>query len=209
MKLYLIRHGESTYNAEGRIQGQSDVPLSELGRRQSRAVARAMAAVPAEAIYSSPLCRALEVAKDIAAEHGLPVRTDPRLKEISVGVFQDRLRSELETEFPDDLARWLSGEEDFAIPGGESRRQLADRGAEALRKIAADGHRTAVVVAHGGVLVATLRRLIELPRPLSPFSLRNCSITKLTVDEQGRFTLESLDEVEHLREVGISRGKDL
>ncbi len=209
MKLYLIRHGESTYNAEGRIQGQSDVPLSELGRRQSRAVAEAMADVPADAVYSSPLQRALAVAKDIAAEHGLPVRTDPKLKEICVGVFQDRLRSELEAEYPDDLARWLSGDEDFAIPGGESRRQLADRGCEAIRLIAANGHRTAVVVAHGGVLVATLRRLIDLPRPLSPFSLRNCSITKLTADGQGRFCLESLDEVEHLQRVGVSQGKDL
>ena len=209
MILYLIRHGESTYNAERRIQGQSDVPLSELGQRQSRAVAEAMADVPLDAIYSSPLQRAYAVARDIAARHGMPIRTDDRLKEISVGVFQDRLRSDLEVECADDLARWCSGEEDFAIPGGETRRQLADRGSAALRKIASNGHGSVVVVAHGGLLVAALRRLVELPQPLTPFSLRNCSITTVTVDGNGRFQLDRLDEVEHLRKVGISLGKDL
>lgn len=209
MKLYLIRHGESTYNAERRIQGQSDVPLSELGLRQSRAVAEAMAGVAVDAIYASPLQRAYTVARDIAARHDLPIRTDDRLKEICVGVFQDRLRTELEVEFAEVLARWCGGDEDFAIPGGESRRQLADRGAAALREITSNGHSSVIVVAHGGLLVHTLRRLVELPGPLSPFSLRNCSITTVSVDSEGRFRLESLDEVDHLAEVGVSLGKDL
>ena len=100
MILYLIRHGESTYNAERRIQGQSDVPLSELGLRQSRAVAEAMAGVAVDAIYASPLQRAYTVARDIAARHDLPIRTDDRLKEISVGVFQDRLRTDLKSSLP-------------------------------------------------------------------------------------------------------------
>ncbi|KKK94352.1 hypothetical protein LCGC14_2683730, partial [marine sediment metagenome] len=66
MLLYCIRHGESTYNAEGRIQGQSDVPLSELGRRQGEAVAAALRAEPVEAIYSSPLRRAMQTAEPLA-----------------------------------------------------------------------------------------------------------------------------------------------
>ncbi len=206
MKLYLIRHGESTYNAEGRIQGQSNVPLSELGRRQSLAIADALAGVPVDAVYSSPLLRALTVAQDVAARHELPVRTDPRLKEISVGVFQDRLRGDLEVEYPAELARWMSGDEDFVIPGGESRRQLAARGSEALRSIAADGNRTVVVVAHGGLLRYSLRVLIPSQ---TPFTLRNGSITTVISDGDGQFRVESLDDVEHLREVGISQGKDL
>ncbi|MBN1395494.1 MAG: histidine phosphatase family protein [Pirellulales bacterium] len=208
MILYLIRHGESIYNAEGRVQGQSDAPLSELGRRQSRAVADAMAYRPIDAIYSSPLRRAYAVAKDIASRHGLPVRTDPRLKEIAVGEFQDRMRTELEEEHPEELARWWTGDMDYAFPGGETRRQLADRGEEAFQEIASNGHRNAVVVAHGGLLVHTLRRLVDAPKD-SLFGLRNCSITKLRTDGHGRFELVSFDEVDHLGEVGVSLGKDL
>jgi probable phosphoglycerate mutase len=207
--LYLIRHGETTYNAEGRIQGQSDAPLSELGRRQSQAVAEALAALPIEAVYSSPLSRALETARQIAAKHGLAVQTDPRLMELNAGVFEGRLRSELADLYPTELAQWLGGDEDFVIPGGESRRQLTVRGCEALRAIAAAGHHEVVVVTHGGLLSVTLRSLLKMSQPLPPFSLQNGSITRVTVDERSQFALVSLNAIEHLREAGLSGGGDL
>lgn len=209
MLLYLIRHGESTYNAEERIQGQSDVPLSELGRRQGQAVAEALATMPIEAVYSSPLCRASDTARPIADRHGLPVCTDPRLMELNVGVFANRLRSELADEYPTELAQWLGGDEDFVIPGGESRRQLTERGCEAIRSIVAMGHREAVIVTHGGLLSVTLRRLLNLVDPLPPFAIQNGSITRIAIDGNGRFSLVALNEVEHLRDIGISRGGDL
>jgi 2,3-bisphosphoglycerate-dependent phosphoglycerate mutase len=207
--LYLIRHGETTFNAEGRIQGQSDAPLSELGRRQSRAVAEALADVPIEAVYSSPLRRAWETAQCIAEPHRLAVETDPRLMELDAGVFEGRLRSELSAVYPAELARWLGGDEDFAIPGGESRRQLAERGCEALRAIAAAGHAHAAVVTHGGLLSTTLRALLDMPQPLPPFALKNGSITRLVVDTDGHFSLVAINEIEHLRGIGITRGGDL
>ena len=178
MLLYLVRHGETTYNAEGRIQGQSDAPLSELGHRQSAAVAEALAALPIEALYSSPLRRARQTAEPIAARLKLPVHDDPRLMELDAGRFTGRLRSELADIYPEELARWLSGDEDFAIPDGESRRQLADRGSAALRDIAAAGHRQVVVVTHGGLLSATLGSLLHLPQPMPPFAFQNGSITR-------------------------------
>ena len=88
MLLYCIRHGESSYNAEGRIQGQSDVPLSELGRRQSEAVAAALAEVPIEAVYASPLRRAMQTARPVAERLNLEIQTDPRLMEVHAGEFQ-------------------------------------------------------------------------------------------------------------------------
>jgi len=209
MVLYLVRHGETTYNAEGRIQGQSDAPLSALGHRQSRAVAEALSTTAIEAIYSSPLRRALESAAPIAERLGLPVRADPRLMELDAGLFEGRLRSELATEYAAELARWLSGDDDFAIPGGESRRQLAHRGCEALRAIAAAGHRQAVIVTHGGLLSATLRTLLSLPQPLPPFSLQNGSITRVTADDRGQLALLSLNDIEHLRAIGLSGSGDL
>jgi probable phosphoglycerate mutase len=209
MLLYLVRHGESTYNAEGRIQGQTDVPLSELGRRQSQAVADALRTQPVDAVYSSPLRRAMETARLIAEPHELSVYADARLMELNVGVFQDRLRSELAETYPLELARWLGGDEDFAIPGGESRRQLAQRGCEALRSIAAAGHCCTVAVTHGGLLSATLRSLLDLPQALPPFSLQNGAISRLTADRDGRFALIALNETEHLKAVGLSHGGDL
>ena len=83
--------------------------------------------------------------KQIAEPHKLSVRADSRLMELNAGVFQDRLRSELAETYPPELMRWLGGDEDFAIPGGESRRQLAERGCEALRSIAAAGYCEVVV----------------------------------------------------------------
>jgi broad specificity phosphatase PhoE len=207
--LHLVRHGETTYNAEGRIQGQSDAPLSDLGRRQSLAVAESLAALPIEAVYSSPLSRALETARQIALELGLAVETDPRLMELNAGVFEGRLRSDLANIYPAELAQWLGGDEDFLIPEGESRRRLTVRGCEVIRAIASAGHRQIVVVTHGGLLSVTLRSLLNMSQPLPPFSLQNGSITRLTVDDRGQFALVSLNEVEHLRNAGLSRGGDL
>jgi 2,3-bisphosphoglycerate-dependent phosphoglycerate mutase len=209
MLLYLIRHGESTHNAEGRIQGQSDASLSELGRRQGQAAAEALRSLPIDAVFSSPLRRAKETAQAIASPHHLPVQTDPRWMELNVGVFQDRLKTELAEAYPVELTHWLSGDEDFVIPGGESRRQLAARGRDAMRSVVAAGPSHAVIVTHGGLLSATLRNLLNLTEPLPPFSIQNGSITRLAVDSEGRFTLLALNETAHLDSVGVSDGGDL
>ncbi len=134
---------------------------------------------------------------------------DRRLMELDAGEFEGRLRSELADVYPAELAHWLSGDEDFAIPGGESRRQLAERGGVVLRDIAAAGHRQAVVVTHGGLLSATLRSLLNMSEAVSPFALQNGSITRVTADDQGQFTLVAFNDVEHLRNIGLSRGGDL
>ncbi len=207
--LYLVRHGESIFNAESRIQGHADVPLSELGRRQGEAAADALADVPIDAIFSSPLLRALDTARCIAARHAVSLSIDPRLMELDVGIFEGRLRTELVAENSPDFVRWLSGDDNFAIPGGESRRQLAQRGCDALQSIVAAGHRAAVVVTHGGLLSATLRTILNLTQPLPPFSLQNGSITRLAFDDAGAFSLLALNETEHLQTIGLSKGGDL
>jgi 2,3-bisphosphoglycerate-dependent phosphoglycerate mutase len=209
MLLYLVRHGETTYNAEHRIQGQSDAPLSESGRRQSRAVADALAECSIDAVYASPLRRALDTARDTADRHKLPVQTDARLMELNAGVFEGHLRSELADVYPEELARWLGGEADFTIPGGESRQQLRQRGCDAIRSIAAGPYRQVAVVAHGGLLTVVLRALLNMQEPLPPFALANGSITRVSVDDRGRFSLLGLNETEHLVGIGAGKGGDL
>ena len=90
MIVHCVRHGESEFNSEGRVQGHLDVPLSALGRRQAAAVATALAAETSEIIFASPLRRARETAEIIARQLGLLIETDPRLKEINVGIFQGK-----------------------------------------------------------------------------------------------------------------------
>jgi len=211
MLIYCVRHGESVYNAEGRIQGQSDVPLSDLGLRQSQAIARALAELPIEAVYSSPLRRAMQTAEPLAACLGLVVQTDPRLMEINAGVFQHRLRAELPDLFPEAYSRWLSGEPDFVIPGGESRRDLMRRGREAFETIARSGHQHVVVVTHGGLLAGALKALLGIPAERHPFVFHNGSITRLELADgcPEQVKLLSLNETEHLRALGPSGCGDL
>jgi broad specificity phosphatase PhoE len=208
MILYCVRHGESVYNAEGRIQGQSDVPLSELGRCQSEAVADAVGKLPVDAVYSSPLKRAMETARMIANRLGLEVRTDSRLKEINAGIFQDRLRSELSELYPQELARWLRGDPDYVIPGGESRHDLMQRGMAAFEAIGAAGHRHAAVVAHGRLLIVTLKGLLTFP-PDQTDSLQNGSITTISLNSDRSAELLSLNEVGHLEGIGLGGSGDL
>jgi len=208
MILYCVRHGESTYNSLGRIQGQADVPLSDLGLRQSEALAAALAEFPIEALYASPLRRAMQTAEPVAGALNLEVRTDRRLAEIHAGVFQDKLRSELPDLYPEQVARWRSGDPDFAIPGGESRRDLMRRGREVFEAIRRSGHRHVAVVSHGGLLSAAIKDLLEIPAGRHPFKLHNGSISQLYLGD-GQMKLLSLNDVSHLREVGFTGLSDL
>jgi probable phosphoglycerate mutase len=193
MRQFLVRHGESVSNLEGRVQGQEDVELSPLGREQARRVAdwaRGLAATTAIGeIWSSPLRRARETAAVIAVAIGLPLSLDEQLRELHAGIFQGHLWADLERTFPDEVARWRSGDVDYVIPGGESRAQLAARGRGALESLAARETPGMIVVAHGGVLTAALGSMVGREHPLlaaaaeRPFTklpaLANCSVTQL------------------------------
>lgn len=208
MLLYCLRHGQSQFNAEGRIQGQQDAALSELGIKQAEALVTALAGQGIEAIYSSPLARALGTAEPIGRALRLPIRTDPRLMEIRAGVFENHLRSDLDRLFPEEYARWRSGDPDYAMPGGESRHDLMRRGAAALADIAAAGYERAAVVTHGGLLVAAFKALLGVPAGRHPFELENGSLSVLRLGE-GEPKLLALNLVDHLRDVGLAGGGDL
>ncbi|NDC53124.1 MAG: histidine phosphatase family protein [Planctomycetia bacterium] len=209
MRQYLVRHGESVYNAEARVQGRADVSLSDLGRRQAAALATWARSLPADVtideIWSSPLARAHETATAIARALGLPLRIEDELAELHAGIFQGRLWADLEAAFPEEVARWRSGDADYAIPGGESRAGLAARGRAALERLAERPARHMIVVAHGGVLTAALGSLLGRSHPLlaraaeRPFTklpaLANASLTFL--DWPGP-ELSAFNETEHL-----------
>ena len=204
MKLFCVRHGETDFNALGRIQGQLDSQLSELGWRQCRSVAAFFAGQPIDAIISSPLSRALNSAQVIAERLGLEVLVEPRLVEINAGVFQGRAWPDIDAHFPAEAVQWRSQDPDFRIPEGESRRDLMVRSGEAFCAIREAGYRQAIVVAHGGSLSAAFKELLDIPARHNPFALFNGSISTVVWDKD--FKLLTLNETAHLRDEQSGNG---
>src|SRR5690348_11335705 len=119
VRILLARHGETVFNVEGRWQGQSDSPLTERGRAQARELARALAAEPIVAVYSSDLGRAFGTAQAVAEPHGLEVIADERLREIHVGGWTGKNREQIEANWPDGLKAWATVPSAFRMPDGE------------------------------------------------------------------------------------------
>ena len=151
MLLYLVRHGETDWNRQHRIQGSTDIPLNETGREQARRAGELLARRGWNAVVASPLSRAFETASIIAGVVGLPTpTTDPRLVERHYG--------EAEGLDFDDMQRRFPG--DTPVPGREKRSAVATRALDALMDIAtAHPDEAVIVVAHGGVIRAVLRRI--------------------------------------------------
>lgn len=198
-RVIAIRHGETTWNAETRMQGQLDVPLNEVGRRQAGLVAAALADEAIDALYASDLARALQTAEPLARACGRTVVADPSLRERCFGVFQGLTFDEVEARWPGDSRRWRHREPDFAPEGAETLRDFAARSVAAATRIAA-AHpgQTIVLVTHGGVLDslyrAATRVALQSPRT---WMLGNAGINRLLYTPQG-YTLVGWSDTGHL-----------
>jgi broad specificity phosphatase PhoE len=126
-RVVLIRHGETDWNVEGRYQGQADPPLNLNGLAQANELAQRLIPVGLQVLYTSPLQRASQTARAIAARLDIPLYTDPRLMEIHQGDWQTRLRSEIENLYPDLFRKWESEPWQVTPPMGESLRQVQAR----------------------------------------------------------------------------------
>lgn len=207
-RIFLVRHGQTTANAQQIIQGpRIDAELSELGHRQAASVAQALASIPIEAVYSSPMLRARQTAEAVVAFHqGTPtaghthlaVQIVPELYEVDYGQFIGRTYTDVQPEMEQVLDAWRMGFADVPFPGGESAVLAQHRIRPFATRIIqqAEGHDVAVV-AHGRInriLVATLtgaglERLEEFPQS-------NANITELAVN--GQVSLTRLNDTEHL-----------
>ena len=189
--VYLARHGESDWNAEGRWQGNADRPLTDLGRRQAEELAERLASVPLDAVYSSDLRRARDTAEAVAAGHGLEVRALPALREVDVGSWSGLSRPEVEERFPEAFSRWRDGGQGWE--DGETYERMTERVVAAVLEIAAahpDG--AVLVVAHGGPIRAlhavALGLDISEHRRLKPVAV-NAKLSRLTI-EDGRLAVD-------------------
>jgi probable phosphoglycerate mutase len=165
--LYLLRHGETAWNIQRRMQGSKDSALTARGRAQAAAMGQALAVElarePGPTVFlRSPLGRTCETASIIGRALGLDDgdwRDDPRLAELRYGTWEGSTWAEIEVDHPDALASWRADPEGYCPPGGETHVQLRQRSAEALADIIASGTRT-VVVSHG-VSGAVMRGLLH------------------------------------------------
>jgi len=166
-RILLARHGQTAWNAAGRLQGHTDIPLDDTGRGQARALAATLAEAAIRAVWTSDLGRARETGAIIAGALGLPTpREDPELRERHMGVFEGKTRDEIVAQHPEAWERWRA--RTGAPPGGEHPADAVIRIGRALERIAVRAEGPALVVSHGGVMRLWLMELLGEEVPLIP-----------------------------------------
>jgi broad specificity phosphatase PhoE len=164
-RILLARHGETSWNALGRLQGHTEIALNDVGRGQARALAARLTGAGLAAVWTSHLGRARETGEIVAAALGLPAPTiDPALCERCYGVFEGLTRDECATQHPDAWRDWLA--QTGTPPGGETRSDAAARMASAIDRIAASEGGPVLIVSHGGVMRLWLMQLLGDSVPL-------------------------------------------
>ena len=180
--LHFVRHGETAWNREGRIQGVADVPLSAAGREQARELAATLAARPIGAIYTSDLRRAVETAEPLAARLDLPIHTTPALRERDFGANEGRMAAEVAAELGKEVGTaWLGPDERH--PGGESMREVFERVAAFLDELLEDrpADEIALVTSGGPIRVGTAYLAREPVDTVVWRGVDNCSVTTVEV----------------------------
>ncbi|PXY27527.1 histidine phosphatase family protein [Prauserella muralis] len=181
-RLVLWRHGETDYNAAGRMQGHLDSALTEVGWNQARFAAPALARFDPGLVIASDLRRATDTATVLTEAIGVPLRIDKRLRETHLGEWQGLTGAEVDAVAPGERHRWRT-DATWAPPGGESRVDVADRAAEVVADLLRDkdDYETVLLAAHGGLILALTARLLDLPVALWPSlgGISNCHWVEL------------------------------
>ena len=198
MRLILVRHGETYWNEERRIQGgDADIDLNDTGLEQARKVAAFLESEPITAVLSSPLQRAKATAEAIASHHQLPVEIDEGLRELRVGELDGVSVSNLSTTFSQFLLQWWQDREATKLPDGESFAQLQQRAWKVIEGLlerprlvgAGPEHSegtTVVVVSHYFVTLAIILKALELPSDcFTKFKLDPGSVSVLEIQDHG------------------------
>lgn len=199
-RLIAVRHGETAWNVDTRIQGQLDIGLNDTGLRQARQLGRALGEEPISAIYASDLARAWQTAAAIGAACGLTVQPEPRLRERAFGSFEGRTFAQIEAETPDQAHRWRTRDPEFRPGGhGESLLEFRARVTGVAEELSArHAGELVVLVAHGGVMDvlyrASTRQELQAPRT---WHLGNAAINRLLWTPQG-LSLIGWGDVGHL-----------
>ena len=208
MEILLIRHGETAWNRERRMQGHIDIPLNEEGQRQARALGAALAAERPDAIWSSDLQRARHTAQAIADAHDMPVVLHEALRERCYGAFEGMTYQEIGERYPQGMKQWKARELHARFPAGEREaetlHEFHQRCVATVTDIARrhDG-RKLVIVAHGGVLDCLYRAATGMALDAERnFGIVNAAINRLHWDGD-QFTLLQWADDTHLTAAGL------
>ena len=199
-RLIVVRHGETAWNVDTRIQGHLDIPLNATGLWQARQLGDALAGEAISAIYTSDLLRARKTAQAVADATGAALVDEPGLRERAFGSFQGRTFAEIEAEHPEQARRWRQRDPDYAPDGGESLRVLRERVIDTTHRLAArHPGELVLLVTHGGVLDvlyrAATRQDIQAPRT---WQLGNAAINRLLWTHGHGLSLVGWGDTQHL-----------
>lgn len=202
-RIFLIRHGETLWNTETRIQGHTDIDLNDRGRWQAARVAAALVGEELQAVYTSDLARARNTAQAIAQACRVPLRTVTALRERAFGDFEGKTFSEIEATWPELAQRWRQRDPDFGPPGGEVLASFYERCVQTLMAVSAFHAGGAIaVVAHGGVLDCLYRaatgQSLQAPRT---WEISNAGINRL-LRAGSQLSLVGWSDVQHLQGQG-------
>jgi broad specificity phosphatase PhoE len=213
--LYLVRHGETTWNREGRFQGQAEAPLSELGAWQAGRVAERLARAGIELVVSSDLARARDTARAVADEAGVDLVLEPAFRELSFGAWQGYTRKEIEERFGDAFQRYLKDPDSAWPEGGESFPAAIERVTAAAERLLAGRREERMAwVMHGGSIRALLCAYLGWPVPRrGVYRLDNAGVSLLEMRQGAAFvSLHYMNDTHHLGErrdaPGRSQGGD-
>lgn len=201
LELWLVRHGETMWNRERRMQGHSDVPLSDVGVKQAEHLAARLARHTFDVVYASDLQRAFQTARIVVPEQ--EIRVDARLREINLGRFEGKVWADIPAEEQPLILQWYRGPVDARVPGGESNDDLYARVKAWLADLPPEGR--AVAFTHGGTIGSILYTVTGRPPEGSwSFRLENTSITRLLITPD-HITIHTVNDAAHLEGVGLGR----
>lgn len=202
VQFLLVRHGQTQYNADGRVQGHIDIPLNEVGAWQAERIGERLKQYRPSAIFSSDLSRAADTARAIAAHHpGISHLKTELLREVHYGVFDGMYLPEIKDTYPEEYLQWREGDIGYTPPKAESiyeQRARASRAVNWVREHCAEG--TIVIVSHGGIMRALVANLLDLGIDQQVrFHFDNTSLTALEDTPRG-MSLRLANDTSHLGE---------
>jgi broad specificity phosphatase PhoE len=210
IRFFLVRHGETKSNKEGRFRGRIDVPLNENGIQQAKSLSQILENESFNAIYSSPLSRALETAKIIAGDRGIPIIVDERIHNISLGSWEGKLKSEIREKFPNLYHLWLTNPEKLSFKGMEPLKNVQKRSVQFVQDLIREWSHlkeaTICLVTHRAVLKPLIAGLLEIKSPYFwKIHMDTAAYSIIDYEKDRGFTLYQLNQTIHLREITIER----
>ncbi|RZI86470.1 MAG: histidine phosphatase family protein [Rubrivivax sp.] len=209
-RLLVIRHGETAWNLEARIQGHIDIPLNEHGRWQAERLAQALADEGIDALYASDLQRAFHTGQAVARAAGLTLQVDTGLRERNFGRLEGMTQEQVAKQWPEEGQRWRQRDPSYGPEGGETLQAFYERSVATAERLA-QRHpgQTVALIAHGGVLDCFYRAANHVPLSAPrAWTIGNASINRLLYSPEG-FSLLNWSDTRHLEgDVGLDEASD-